>query len=50
VGARLRREISALDSNVTPFNARGMPEQIDQMMYPVRLSIWDLRVHRVVSG
>jgi putative ABC transport system permease protein len=39
VGA-LRLEISALDSNVTPFNARSMPEQIDQMMYPVRLSIW----------
>ena len=39
VGA-LRREISALDSNLTPFNARSMPEQIDQMMYPVRLSIW----------
>jgi ABC-type lipoprotein release transport system permease subunit len=36
----VRREISTVDSNLTPFNARRMPEQIDQMMYPIRVSIW----------
>jgi putative ABC transport system permease protein len=35
----VRREIAAMDSNLTPFNARSMQEQIDQMMYPIRLSI-----------
>jgi predicted permease len=39
IGA-LRREVSAMDSKVTPYNARSMTEQIDQMMYPIRASIW----------
>ena len=29
-----------MDSHLTPFNARSMTDQIDQMMYPIRLSIW----------
>jgi ABC-type antimicrobial peptide transport system permease subunit len=36
----VRREISAMDANLTPFNARSMTEQIDQMMYPIRVGIW----------
>ncbi|MCL5746555.1 MAG: ABC transporter permease, partial [Acidobacteria bacterium] len=34
------REISAMDTNLTPFNIRGMPEQIEQMMLPVRGALW----------
>jgi hypothetical protein len=29
-----------MDSSLTPFNARSMQEQIDQIMYPIRASIW----------
>jgi putative ABC transport system permease protein len=36
----VRREISAMDSKLSPFNARSMTDQIDQMMYPVRASVW----------
>ncbi len=36
----VRREIAAMDSNLTPFNVRGMPEQIGQMMFPVRAALW----------
>jgi predicted permease len=39
VGA-VRREMSALDANVTPFNIRSMPEQIEQFMAPLRSSSW----------
>src|SRR5262249_20737444 len=39
IGA-LRREISALDASITPFDARGMVDQIDQMMFPVRAALW----------
>src|SRR5262249_19950335 len=39
IGA-VRREIAALDANLTPFNARSMTDQIDQMMYPVRAGMW----------
>ena len=35
IGA-VRREISATDRNVTPFNARSMTEQIAQFMYSLR--------------
>jgi macrolide transport system ATP-binding/permease protein len=39
VGA-VRREMSAMDPNITPFNIRSMPEQIDQFMAPLRSSSW----------
>ena len=36
----LRREISVMDDKLTPFNARSMPEQIEQVMFPVRVALW----------
>ena len=39
VGA-VRREMSAIDVNITPFNIRSMPEQIDQFMGPLRMTSW----------
>jgi ABC-type antimicrobial peptide transport system permease subunit len=29
-----------MDANLTPFNVRGMPEQIDRLMYLLRLAVW----------
>jgi ABC-type antimicrobial peptide transport system permease subunit len=39
VGA-VRREISAMEANITPFNVRSMTEQIDQFMGPLRMTSW----------
>jgi predicted permease len=36
----VRREIASMDANLTPFNARGMTEQIDQLMFPVWVALW----------
>ncbi|MBZ5726307.1 MAG: FtsX-like permease family protein [Acidobacteriia bacterium] len=36
----MRREIAALDDRLTPFNARGMPEQIDRLLFPVKVALW----------
>ena len=36
----VRREIAAMDPNLTPFNARSMTEQIDQLMFPVKVALW----------
>jgi putative ABC transport system permease protein len=36
----VRREISAMDANITPFNPRSMTEQIDQFMSPLRAAAW----------
>jgi predicted permease len=36
----VRREIAALDEKLTPFDARSMPEQIDQLMFPVQVVLW----------
>jgi len=36
----LRREIEAMDSNISVFSARSMPDQIDEMMFPVRVALW----------
>ena len=36
----VRREISAIDEKLTPFDARSMPEQIDQLMFPVQAALW----------
>jgi putative ABC transport system permease protein len=39
VGA-VRREMSAIDADIAPFNIRSMPEQIEQFMAPLRSSSW----------
>jgi putative ABC transport system permease protein len=36
----VRREVSAMDSTLTPFNARSMTEQIGQFMSPLRAAAW----------
>jgi putative ABC transport system permease protein len=36
----VRREISALDANITPFHIRSMPDQIDEFMSPLRMASW----------
>ncbi len=36
----VQREISAMDSAITPYNARSMTEQIEQFMYPLRTATW----------
>ena len=38
--AAVRREISAIDNHITPFNARSMNEQIDQFMAPLQVAAW----------
>ena len=35
----VRREITAMDANLAPFNARSMVDQIEQLMYLVRMGI-----------
>src|SRR5207245_4153229 len=32
--------ISAIDANITPFNAFGMPEQIARQMFVFRFGVW----------
>ena len=39
IGA-IRREISALDDHLTTFDVRGMPEQIEELMFPVKVALW----------
>jgi predicted permease len=38
--AAVRREISTMDPNITPFHLRSMTDQIDQFMAPLRMSSW----------
>ena len=38
--AAVRREISAMDEKLTPFDARSMPEQIDEIMFPVKVALY----------
>jgi predicted permease len=38
IGA-VRREISAMDDKLRPFHARSMPEQIDELMFPVKVAL-----------
>jgi hypothetical protein len=40
VMTQVRRQIAALDDRVKPFNARSMPEQIDNLMFQVRMALW----------
>jgi predicted permease len=39
IGA-VRREMSAMDPNITPFNMRSAPAQIEEFMAPLRMSSW----------
>jgi predicted permease len=39
VTGAVRREIAAMDANLTPFDARSMPEQIDRLMVLLRLAM-----------
>jgi predicted permease len=36
----VRLEIAAMDPKLTPFNARSMTEQIDQLMFPVKVALY----------
>jgi putative ABC transport system permease protein len=36
----VQREIVALDSHITPFNARSMTEQVAQFVSPLRIAAW----------
>jgi len=36
----VRHEIAAMDPDLAPFNVRSMPEQIDRLMYLLRLAGW----------
>jgi len=36
----LRREISTMDSSITPFSGRSMTEQIDELMFPVKVALY----------
>ena len=38
--AAVRREITNIDPQLTPFNARSMKEQIEQFMSPLRAAAW----------
>ncbi len=39
IGA-VRREIAAIDTRLTPFNARTMAQQIDELMFPVWVALY----------
>jgi predicted permease len=38
--AAVRREISAMDASLAPFHAQSMPEQIEELMFLVRMGLW----------
>ncbi len=38
--AAARRDISAIDSHITPFNSRSMHDQIEQFMAPLQMAAW----------
>jgi len=39
IGA-VQREIAVMDDKLRPFHARSMPEQIDELMFPVKVALW----------
>ncbi len=45
----VRREISALDANIVPYNARSMPEQVEQFMSVLRGAAWTYGVIGMVG-
>jgi predicted permease len=36
----IRREIATLDERLSPFNAHGMPEQLDNLMFLLQTVVW----------
>ena len=38
--AAARREVEALDDGIKPFNPRSMTEQIEIILFPVRVALW----------
>jgi len=38
--AAMRREITSMDPHLAPFHAQSMPEQIDELMFLVRMGFW----------
>ena len=38
--AAARREIEAMDNTIKPFNPRSMTEQIDTLLFPVRVALY----------
>jgi ABC-type lipoprotein release transport system permease subunit len=38
--AMVRREVSAIDDGIVPFNARSMEDQIGQFIAPLRMAAW----------
>jgi hypothetical protein len=40
ISTQLRRQISALDDHLQPFNARSVTSQIDDLMFLVKVALW----------
>ena len=38
--AAVRREISTMDNRLAPFHAQSMPEQIEELMFLMRMGLW----------
>jgi hypothetical protein len=38
--AAVRREISSMDDRLAPFHAQSMPEQIEELMFLMRMGLW----------
>jgi ABC-type antimicrobial peptide transport system permease subunit len=38
--ATVRREISTMDNRLAPFHAQSMPEQIEELMFLMRMGLW----------
>jgi ABC-type antimicrobial peptide transport system permease subunit len=36
----VRREIAGMDDRITPFNARSLPDQIEELLFPVKVALW----------
>jgi len=36
----VRRAISAIDDNLQPYRAAAMPEQIEELLFPVQVALW----------
>jgi putative ABC transport system permease protein len=36
----VEQEIAAMDDRIRPFQVRSMPDQIEQVMYPVKVALW----------
>jgi hypothetical protein len=38
--AAVRREVAAIDNHRAPFHAQSMPEQIEELMFLMRMGLW----------